>query len=686
MRLSRRSLEVRPEPKPKPKRVRKLANDEEKITELRFRLSNISWFMLMLNEPIARTANAEDNVPGHFFGERFGSVRLENKEDPLLCRLYVDLNPVRAGLAKTPEDSKYTGACDRIEDRQEEEALQAAARECGAPEPLNLMKVLTRKHAGWMAPLWVDGDGYDDVAIGDTQRTSYTGGVYLFYGGASGVASGDTSTAAATVMGEATLDYFGSAVAGIGDINGDGRAELAVGAYNAGPSAGRAYLFYGAGGGISASVAADADATYTGGTTSALGKSVASAGDLNGDGYADLVIGAYPYQDVKGRVYLFLGGADGSMATDVSAADGLIDGEIEHGKLGRAVANAGDLDGDGRSDLVIGAPGDEYEDTTGYAYIFNGDAALGEHVASDADNTVVGASYLDEFGLAVSSGGDVNGDGYDEVLVAASSRDRSHGRVYLFQGSATGIYAIYATEAETTFTGDDVSDRFGISVASAGDVNGDGYADVIIGANGVSSGRGAAYVYLGGAAGLAAAPVVGISGPDVAGSFGYSVAGAGDLNGDGYCEVIVGAYQAARSAGRVMAAIVSPPRSARANEPLAGEGEVPVVAERRGGRERVAVRGRHLPRGLVEAHRAEAAAHDVLQRRHHVVAEARVVGGVEPLGDPREVRERAPVDARHDVDAGQHAVVVGGLVDAHPPVELLELHDNCDRSPSSRWK
>ena len=127
LRLSRRSLEVRPEPKPKPKRVRKLANDEEKITELRFRLSNISWFMLMLNEPIARTANAEDNVPGHFFGERFGSVRLENKEDPLLCRLYVDLNPVRAGVAKTPEDSQYKGACDRIEDREEEEELQAAA-------------------------------------------------------------------------------------------------------------------------------------------------------------------------------------------------------------------------------------------------------------------------------------------------------------------------------------------------------------------------------------------------------------------------------------------------------------------------------------------------------------------------------------------------------------------------------
>lgn len=164
LRLSRRSLELRPEPRPK--RVRKLAKDAERIKELRFRLSNISWFMLMLNEPIARTANSEDEVSGHFFGERFGSVRLEDLEQLLLCSLYVDLNPVRAGLATTPEDSKYTGACDRIQDRQEQAALEAAARERGGPGEFNLKELLTRKYAGWMAPLWEGGDGYDGVAAG----------------------------------------------------------------------------------------------------------------------------------------------------------------------------------------------------------------------------------------------------------------------------------------------------------------------------------------------------------------------------------------------------------------------------------------------------------------------------------------------------------------------------------------
>jgi len=164
LRLSRRSLELRPEPKPR--RVRKLAHDTEKIKELRFRLSNISWFMLMLNEPIARAANGEDDVSGHFFGERFGSVHLEDIEQLLLCSLYVDLNPVRAGLAKTPEDSKYTGACDRIQDRQEQVALENAAKERGAPPEFNLKELLTRKHAGWMVPLWEGGDGYDGVAAG----------------------------------------------------------------------------------------------------------------------------------------------------------------------------------------------------------------------------------------------------------------------------------------------------------------------------------------------------------------------------------------------------------------------------------------------------------------------------------------------------------------------------------------
>ena len=161
LRLSRRALELLREPAKK--RVQALLRDKKRMAELRRRLSNISWFMLMLNEPLARAANAEDDVSGHFFGERFGSVRLRNNEEALLASLYVNLNPVRAGLALTPEDSRYTAACDRIEDRQEEQALRAAS---GVGAEFNLKEQLTRRCSGWMAPLWVEGDDYDGVGAG----------------------------------------------------------------------------------------------------------------------------------------------------------------------------------------------------------------------------------------------------------------------------------------------------------------------------------------------------------------------------------------------------------------------------------------------------------------------------------------------------------------------------------------
>ncbi|MFO0869562.1 MAG: hypothetical protein U0935_11575 [Pirellulales bacterium] len=120
-----------------------LLRDKKRMAELRRRLSNISWFMLMLNEPLARAANAEDDVSGHFSASDWGAW-LKNNEEALLASLYVNLNPVRAGLALTPEDSRYTAACDRIEDRQEEQAL----RERRAGSEFNLKEQPTRRCSG----------------------------------------------------------------------------------------------------------------------------------------------------------------------------------------------------------------------------------------------------------------------------------------------------------------------------------------------------------------------------------------------------------------------------------------------------------------------------------------------------------------------------------------------------------
>lgn len=167
LQLCRWDLKLR-EP-PSKKRIAKLLEEKELIAEWRRRLSSISWFMLMMNEPIARKANEEEKQSGHFWSERFGSSRLETDEAILACSLYVDLNEIRAQLADTPEESRYTSAFARIADWMTE--LAAAGKTPGEKvrELLGVPlksdefdpKVLQVKlHSGWMAPIHESGDGY----------------------------------------------------------------------------------------------------------------------------------------------------------------------------------------------------------------------------------------------------------------------------------------------------------------------------------------------------------------------------------------------------------------------------------------------------------------------------------------------------------------------------------------------
>jgi hypothetical protein len=142
---------------------------------------------------------------------------------------------------------------------------------------------------------------------------------------------------------------------------------------------------------------------------------------------------------------------------------------------------------------------------------------------------------------------DANGDGYADLIVGALGV----GRAYVYYGSATGVSAT----PTATLTGPDGADgRFGFSVASAGDVNGDGYADLVVGAYNVNSGTGRAYVYHGSASGVFATPSATLSGPDgTNGYFGYSVASAGDVNGDGYADPVVLERFANSNTGRAYA-------------------------------------------------------------------------------------------------------------------------------------
>jgi len=190
LRLSRKKLELNR--RPTEKEVDEVLADKNRVRELRRRLSDISWFMIMLNEPIALKANIEDKMSGHFWAERFASERLPNEESLLLCSLYVDLNPIRAGQAKTPEESTYTGACDRLRDmqaerREEERRKEIALRRVlgeveetiemdglrGGAGKLAAVALTGRARSGWMSPLREEGDGYAGAEA--RRRASDTG-------------------------------------------------------------------------------------------------------------------------------------------------------------------------------------------------------------------------------------------------------------------------------------------------------------------------------------------------------------------------------------------------------------------------------------------------------------------------------------------------------------------------------
>ncbi len=343
---------------------------------------------------------------------------------------------------------------------------------------------------------------------------------------------------------------FGVSVASAGDVNGDGYSDVIIGAYtydDVFTDEGRAFVYYGSATGLSStpnSTPDDADQANAG-----FGFSVACAGDVNGDGYSDVIIGAWVYDDGvytdEGRAFVYHGSASGLSNTPNSTPD---DADQSEAFFGWSVASAGDVNGDGYSDVIIGAHqyDDNINENEGRAFVYHGSASgLSNTPNSTPDDADLN---LAQFGYSVASAGDVNGDGFSDVIIGANLYDDGvnidEGRAFVYHGSASGLSA---TPNNTPDDADQLYANFGTSVASAGDVNGDGYSDVIVGAyqfeDGGNVNEGRAFVYHGSATGLSATPN---NTPDdadqVGANFGISVASAGDLNGDGYSDVIVGAW------------------------------------------------------------------------------------------------------------------------------------------------
>ncbi|HXU12866.1 MAG TPA: FG-GAP-like repeat-containing protein, partial [Candidatus Binatia bacterium] len=259
-----------------------------------------------------------------------------------------------------------------------------------------------------------------------------------------------------------------------------------------------------------------------------FGSAIAAAGDVNGDGYGDVIVGAGRYDNGDfrmGRAYLFLGSAEG-LETSPSW---VVEGSDYGFGFAASVAGAGDVNGDGFADVLVSRMGG--------AQAYLGSATGLSTSPGWASPIPVG---IDEFGAAVAGAGDVNGDGYADLLVgrprSALAGFRS-GSVDLYLGSATGP----GTSAAWTTSGERIDDEFGYALAAAGDVNADGYGDVIVGAPGYDypepidrPNAGKVQVYLGSASGLSSFPVWESNSIGRFAFLGFSVSGAGDVNGDGY--------------------------------------------------------------------------------------------------------------------------------------------------------
>ena len=355
------------------------------------------------------------------------------------------------------------------------------------------------------------------------------------------VSSAGLVTASWAPVGNQAGASFGAAIAPAGDVNRDGYADVLVGAPkfdNGQADEGRVYLYMGSVNGL-ASIPAWTWEPNQGGAQA--GSVVAPAGDVNNDGFDDILVGApmfdRPGHVDAGAVFVFYGSA----TVPPSSPSVTLFNDVTGARFGASAAAAGDVNGDFVPDIVVGAPAfANGQANEGAVYVFHGSNGA---LATVASFTLEGNEVDARLGAAVTGAGDVNGDAYADVLLGAPGSSPNAvpaaGKALLYRGSGAGIGAT----GPITIAGTADSAQVGAGVSLAGDVTSDGYADVLIGSPGDHAGgvrRGSWGLYLGDASGISSGPSFQAVGPVDQARIGAVLATAGDLDGDGYADAVAG--------------------------------------------------------------------------------------------------------------------------------------------------